>query len=74
MEKRDGKTSVLRVGPFAGLSAIVFWGTIAAFIITAVAMATPYWVEIEDYHQGLCQDSVCVEIPASSVLGKHHWP
>ncbi|KAI0216169.1 hypothetical protein LSAT2_031788, partial [Lamellibrachia satsuma] len=41
-ETRNGKTSVHRVGPLAGLSAIVFWGAIAAFIITVVAVVTPY--------------------------------
>ncbi|KAI0216170.1 hypothetical protein LSAT2_031789 [Lamellibrachia satsuma] len=71
-ETRNGKTSVHRVGPLAGLSAIVFWGAIAAFIITVVAMATPYWFKIGHNHQGLwktCQGSFCVEIPASLLQG-----
>ena len=39
-ETRNDKTSVHRVGPLAGLSAIVFWGAITAFIFTVVAIAT----------------------------------
>ncbi|KAI0212851.1 hypothetical protein LSAT2_002176 [Lamellibrachia satsuma] len=64
-ETRNGKTSVHRVGPLAGLSAVVFWGATAAFIITVVAVAIPYWVKLGSFHQGLwkyCQGSVCFKL------------
>ena len=78
-ETRNGRTSVHRVGPLAGLSAVMLWGAVVAFIITVVAMATPNWVAgwVAGVYlnQGLwkiCKGSVCVELPASYLSGKHH--
>ena len=78
-ETRNGHTSVHRVGPLAGLSAVMLWGSAVAFIITVVAMATPNWVAgwVAGVYlnQGLwkiCNGSVCVELPASYLSGKHH--
>ncbi|KAI0212856.1 hypothetical protein LSAT2_002181 [Lamellibrachia satsuma] len=65
-ETRNGRTSVHRVGPLAGLSAVMLWGAVVAFIITVVAMATPDWAIYHGFGIGLwkrCLDSVCVAHP-----------
>ena len=74
-ETRNGRTSVHRVGPLAGLSAVMLRGAVVAFIITVVAMATPSWIAGGGTSQGLwkiCHGSICVELPASYLQGKHH--
>ena len=62
-ETRNGRTSVHRVGLLAGLSAVVLWGAVVAFIITVVAMATPSWIDGGYITVGLwkmCRGSSCM--------------
>ncbi|KAI0225569.1 hypothetical protein LSAT2_023677 [Lamellibrachia satsuma] len=71
-ETRNGRTSVHRVGPLAGLSAVMLWGAVVAFIITLVAMATPNWIAVGGNSQGLwkiCHGSICVDLPSSYLAG-----
>ena len=74
-ETRNGRTRVHRVGPLAGLSAVMLWGAVVAFIITLVAMATPNWIAVGGNSQGLwkiCHGSMCMDLPSSYLAGKHH--
>ena len=45
-ETRNGKTSVHRVGPLAGLCAVLLSCAILAFIFSIVAFSTTSWAKV----------------------------
>ena len=72
-ERRNGKTSVHRVGPQVVLCAVLLLACTLAFVFSIVALAAHNWLQYGAYHYGLweyCVKDSCGNMPDELVTSK----